>query len=204
MRAARIMHPDAKTVLRILAALACLAAAACARREALGEKVDAGGYVNYSMWRSEAAGRLSPRQLADLDEAVQEIRFRVMAEGRASGSAAVDDAMFQRINGLTVRQVLASGFGLQLQRALAEESALEVSISRNSLMRTRPGDTASANYLSDLSDRQAARLKAAADQVSHARERLAAAGVAAEPAAAPAGAAGTQTLPADSPPARIN
>jgi hypothetical protein len=131
------------------------------------------------MWRSGAAGRLAPEQLADLDEAVQEIRFHVMAQGKVSGSEAVDYEMLQAIDGQSVRRVLQRGLGWELERARAEQSALELSMRRNALMRTRPGDTASADYLSDLQDRQAVRLKAATEEVAHVRERLAAAGLAA-------------------------
>jgi hypothetical protein len=194
---------------RALAVLvAGLAVSACGPKDPLEGKVDAVDYVTYSMWRSATAGRLSPRQLADLDEAVQEIRFHIMAEGKVSGSAAVEDEALHVMEGQTVRRVLRQGLGWELKRASAEKSALEVSMTQNALMRTRPGDTASATYLSDLSDRQAARLKAATDQVNHARERLAAAGGplesqdAAPSDAAPSDAAPTDA-PKDAPPERI-
>ena len=44
-------------------------------------------------------------------------------------------------------------------------------------MTTRPGDTASANYLSDLRDRQTERLRAATEEVARIRGRLAASGL---------------------------
>lgn len=201
---AGLRRSPARAVARALAAaLACLAAPACGPREPLEGKVDAGDYVSFSMWRSGAAGRLTPRQLADLDEAVQEIRFHVMAAGKASGSAAVDAGMLRMIDGGTVRHALQLGLGLELKRARAEKSALEASMARNALMRTRPGDTASANYLSDLSDRQAVRLKAASGQVDHARERLAAAGIAQEAAEEAADEAGALEEAPDEAPARV-
>jgi hypothetical protein len=170
----------AQSAARALAgALACLAAQACSPGDPLDSRVEAGDYVTYSMWRSGAAGRLTPLQLADLDEAVQEMRFHVMAEGKVSGSAAIEDEMLRLLNGRTVRGALQVGLGWELERAAAEKSALDASMRQNALMRTKPGDTASADYLADLSDRQATRLKAAADQVDHVRGRLAAEGLAA-------------------------
>ena len=201
---------DGAGLCRALAVLvAVLAVSACGPSDPLEGKVDAVDYVTLSMWRSGAAGRLSPQQLADLDEAVQEIRFHVMAEGKVSGSAAVEEEALHVMEGQTVRHVLRQGLGWELERASAEKAALEVSMAQNALMRTRPGDTASAAYLSDLSDRQAARLRAATDQVNHARERLAAAGGplesldAATSDAATSEAAPTDAAPKDAPPQRI-
>ncbi len=193
---------------RLCGALAVLVAglgfSACGPSDPLEGKVDAVDYVTFSMWRSGVAGRLTAQQLADLDEAVQEIRFHVMAEGRVSGSAAVEEEALHVIEGKTVRHVLRQGLGWELRRASAEKAALEVSMNQNALMRTRPGDTASATYLSDLSDRQAARLKAAAEQVNHARERLAAAGGPLESLDAdPSDAAPADAAPKDAPPQRI-
>ena len=196
---------DGAGLCRALAVLvAVLAVSACGPSDPLEGKVDAVDYVTLSMWRSGAAGRLSPQQLADLDEAVQEIRFHVMAEGKVSGSAAVEEEALHVMEGQTVRHVLRQGLGWELRRASAEKAALEVSMAQNALMRTRPGDTASATYLFDLSDRQAARLKAATDQVNHARERLTAAGGPLDSLeAAPTEAAPTDAAPKDAPPQRI-
>jgi hypothetical protein len=173
-----------------LVALACAAAAGCGPSDPLEGKVDANDDLALSMWRSGAERDLTPQQVGDFDRAVQEIKFHIMAEGAVSGSDAVSAAMRQIINGQTVRHVLQQGLGWELERAEAERSTLEVGMRQNALMTTRPGDTDSANYLSDLKERQTARLKAATDEVAHARERLIAAGgvppASPSPAAAPA------------------
>ena len=191
------------------ALLVGLAVTACGPSDPLEAKVQARDYVTFSMWRSGAAGRLTPPQQADLDEAVQQIRFHVMASGAASGSAAVEEATLRMIDGRSVRHVLRQGLAWELERASAEKAALEDSMRQNALMRTRPGDTASAAYLADLADRQAARLGAANGQVDHARERLAAAGGPLGPAQAepqgdaPRAPAASDAAPADAPPARV-
>jgi len=193
----------------LVALLAGLAAGACAPADPLEGRVDAADALAFSMWRSEAAARLMPAQLADLDKAVQEYRFHVMARGGASGSAAVEDAALRMIAGRTLRHVLRQGLGWELERASAEKAALEASMRRNALLRTRPGDKASEGYLADLADRQASRLRSAAAEVDHVRERLAAAGgplapADAEPAEpAPKAEAPKDALPPDAPPVRI-
>jgi hypothetical protein len=195
--------------LRVLAALLACLAGACRQGDPLDDGVVAGDHGAFSMWRSEAAGRLTPAQVADLDKAVQEYRFHVMARGGASGSEAVEDAMLRLIDGRSVRHVLRQGLGWELERASAEKSALEASMRQNSLMRTRPGDTDSAAYLSDLADRQAARLGAATAEVERVRGRLDAAGGPLAPADAdprdppPKGPAPADAAPGDSPPVRV-
>jgi hypothetical protein len=168
---------DSRRAARILAvALLCAAAAGCGPSDPLEGKVDAADGLAFSMWRSGAEHDLTPQQVIDLDRSVQEIKFHIMAGGAASGGDAVDAAMRQMINGLTIRQLLQKGLGWELERAEAERSALETGMKQNALMTTRPGDTESADYLVALKERQTARLKAATDEVNQARERLAAAG----------------------------
>jgi len=169
------------------AALACLALAGCGPSDPLDGRVDAADGLAFSMWRSNVERDLTPQQVVDLDRSVQEIKFHVMAAGAASGSDAVEAAMRQMINGLTVRQLLQRGLGWELDRAEAERSALETGMMQNALMTTRPGDTDSSEYLIALKERQTARLRAATDEVNRARERLAAAGgvVPAAPSPAP-------------------
>jgi hypothetical protein len=167
------------------AALAC-AVAGCGPSDPLEAKVAANDDLGLSMWEGEASRDLTLGQMADFKLALQEIRFHIMATGAASGSKPVEDAMLQMINGQTVRHVLQEGLGWGLDRAEAERSTLEAGMKTNAQMRTRPGDTDSANYLSDLRERQVKRLSAATDEVNHARESLAATGMKVPPAPSPA------------------
>jgi hypothetical protein len=169
----------------LFAALAC-GTAGCGPSDPLETKVVANDELGLSMWRGEASRRLTLRQVADFDRALQEIRFHIMATGAASGSKPVEDAMLQAIDGQTLRHVLQEGIGWELERAEAERSTLEAGMKTNALMRTRPGDTDSANYLTDLRARQVTRLKAATDEVNQARESLAATGLPVPPAPSPA------------------
>jgi hypothetical protein len=172
----------------VRAALLCLAVAGCGPGDPLAMKVDAGDFLALSMWRSDASRRLTARQLADFDEAVQEVKYRVMADGRASGGANVDAESMGMIDGKTLGQVLQLGLGWELERAESERDQLAAAMDRNARLRTRPDDSRSQAYLSDLHDRQLGRLHAADAQVAHVRESLAAYGFKADAAPRPAAA----------------
>ncbi len=137
--------------------------------------------MGFAMWRSHAASSLSPEQLADFDQAVQAIRIRVMSVGQTSGSEWIDAEARGIVDGKTVREVLRTGLGWKLELTVAERSALQEALRNNALMRTNPGDFASAHYLEDLHDRQAARLDAALREEAGIRARLVASGLPADP-----------------------
>jgi hypothetical protein len=177
----------ARAFIRILSTvLLCAAAAGCGPSNPLDETVSAKDELGFTMWRGDASHELTPDQAADFDRALQEIRFHIMAGGTVHGSTDIEDAALQMVNGQTVRHVLQQGLGWELERAEAERSTLEAGMRTNAQMRTRPDDTASQDYLTDLRSRQVARLKAATDEVNHARESLAATGAAVPPAPSPA------------------
>jgi hypothetical protein len=177
----------APNILRSLFLIALFGAAAgCGPSDPLDGTVSANDELGVKMWRLEVGRDLTPRQGADLDRALQEYRFHLMAAGTVHGSVAIEDAVLQMINGQTVRHVLQEGLGWELERAEAERATLEAGMRTNAQMHTRPGDTDSADYLTDLRTRQVARLKAATDEVNRARESLAATGASVPPAPSPA------------------
>ncbi len=161
---------------RFLAAFLGFAVAGCGPSDPLAMKVDGRDFLALSMWKSDASRRLTAQQLADFDEAVQEVKFRMMADRAANGGVSVDKASLEAIDGKTVTQVLQMGLGWEFERMDAERAELARAIEQNAQMRTRPGDFESKTYLSDLHDRQLVRLHAATDQVAHIRERMGAYG----------------------------
>jgi hypothetical protein len=169
----RTSAPSGRWLLAVSAAL-CLAAAGCGPSDPLEKKVNAADNLSFTIWETKVEEVLAPEQAADMKQALQEYRFHIMAEGSVHGSEAIGDALMQMIDGKTLRQVLLQGLGWGLDRSEAERAQLEDSLKKNALMTTRPGDTASANYLADLRDRQVTRLAAAAEEVRKTRERIAA------------------------------
>ncbi|HEY4990385.1 MAG TPA: hypothetical protein VII09_11285 [Opitutaceae bacterium] len=164
----------AGTILVVSAVLAL--APGCGPSVPLDTRVTATDSLSLSLARAEAQQALTPQQMEDFDKAIQEIKLHIMAAGTAHGSEAVSEALYQSINGHTLRSIIQMGLESEYTRAEFERSTLEKSMATNALMRTRPGDTDSAAYLSDLRERQTARLKAATEEVRHVRERLAASG----------------------------
>jgi hypothetical protein len=170
---ARSRPSAARTLLLVLSGSVALATG-CGPSDPLDAKVSATDSLSLAMARSEAEHHLAPEQLADFDKAIEEIKLHIMGEGTAHGGDAVMEAMLEKVNGQTLRSVIQMGLGWELSRAEFERSTLEKSMATNALMRTRPGDTDSATYLSDLRERQAVRLGAATEEVNHVRKRLAA------------------------------
>jgi hypothetical protein len=157
-----------------IAGVCLLLLAGCGSGDPLDHKVDSGNQMEFSMWEAKVEGNLTPEQVADLKASLQEYRFHIMADGTAHGSEAIEAALMDSINGKTLRAVILQGLGWELDRSEAERATLEDSLKKNAQMYTRPGDTASANYLSDLHERQVARLNAAAEEVKKTRDRIAA------------------------------
>lgn len=165
--------------------LLCVALTGCGPEDPLDIRVDAKNYVAFSMWESDASSRLTAQQLKDFNEALQEIKFRIMADGAAAGRDGVERAAWEMIDEKTVRDMLRMGLSRELERVQAEQAALARSMDQNRRLITRPDDVASKSYLSFLHEREAEHLNAVNAQISHARERLAAYGLTAEISALP-------------------
>jgi hypothetical protein len=105
--------------------------------------VDSVTAISFDIWKANAGGRLSYEQIADVNEAFQQIKFQVMAEGTARGSANVEVAALDAMNGRTVRSVLEAGLDWELQSLEAEKAERVKSMQINAGYRTRPGDITS-------------------------------------------------------------
>jgi hypothetical protein len=162
-------HPNGP---RIFGMCACLIAAGCSQGNPLDKRVQSADYVSFAIWEEKVESDLAPDQVADLKQALQEARFHIMAEDTAHGSEAVEAALMDSLNGQTLREVILKGLGWELDRAEAERARLEDSLKKNAQMTTKPGDSDSANYLSDLRERQTNRLEAATEEVNRTRARI--------------------------------
>jgi len=152
---------------------ACLAAAGCSSRDPLEAKVTAESPVGLQMWISDVSGRLSQEQAGNLQEAIQELRFRIMSEGRASGSAPIEAALCEELDGKTAREVIVAGFSCEVDRLQDELSELHHSTRENARLRVREGDTASADYLDRVRAKVTKRLADAIDAQARAKRILA-------------------------------
>jgi hypothetical protein len=166
-------RPERRGLCWVLLA-AALAGAGCVRKEPLDMKVRADSPIAYALWLNQVHDSLGRESMDDLDEAIQEIRFKEMAEGKATGSDAVDGAMRAAIDGRTLRDVLRFGLGWELYRLEAERAQLDAAMRENAWMRIKKGDTDAAEYLNDLRRNQEARLKEATAKTAVLRRKLAA------------------------------
>jgi hypothetical protein len=153
----------------ILAGLA-VCVAGCARQDPLGRVVAASNDMGLMMWKADHAGDLGAEDLKAFDEAVQEIKYQAMAPGAADGTS-VQERIYGRIDGVSVREIVKTGFGFKLQRLTQQRGDLEAFIARNSRLRTRAGDDESADYLKDFKEKQTAKL-AGLDQQIQATEAV--------------------------------
>jgi hypothetical protein len=168
--------------------LAGFGLSACGPSDPLDLRVESTTQLDLDIWRSNSLNRLSPEQLADFNEAYQQIKFQLMADGKARGAVAVESAALKLIDGLTVREVLETGFDSELARDEAEFTLRSKAIEGNRQLRTRPGDIESQRYLADLDERQRRELQEEERDIARIKTRLTASGLPAHrPAADPRG-----------------
>jgi hypothetical protein len=204
-----VRRRPATTRWKIILAAACAATQGCGPSDPLDLTVKADTYVGFAMWETNARERLDPAQMADFEEAVQEIKYRTMANATKGSTETVEEAARDAVDGRSVRYVLELGLGWELSRLQGERAELDKATSGNAHAYTYPDDTASADYLNSLVKRQQARLREADDKIDAVRRKLVALDPAwdqkesAQPPSPIAPRKPAVPLPLDSPPQRI-
>jgi len=148
----------------------------CNRGDPHQVAIEAGSPATLGRWRMKMADRFTPDDWKQFEAALQEIRLRVMADREASGSAAVEEATCGRINGHTLREVLAMGYEARLSRLRPVRDELKKAVEGNELLVTKPGDRESVHYLETLRERQLERLRKAEAEIAETEQRRAALG----------------------------
>ena len=145
------------TVAGVLGLIA--AASGCSRGEPLERKVSAASPVAFARWQNRLADDFPPEKRRQIEEALQEIRLKIMGDREATGSAAIDEAFRARIHDRPLREAIQLGWESRLLRLRAEGQALEKVLEKNSTLQTREGDTVSERYLVELHQKQVTRLE---------------------------------------------
>lgn len=148
----------------------------CNRGDPHQVAVEATSPATLAKWRMKMSDRFTRDEWREFEAALQDVRLRVMADREASGSAAVEEAMCGRINGHTLREVLAMGYGARLTRLRPVRDELKKAVEGNELIVTKPGDRESVRYLETLRERQLERLRKTEAEIAAAEQRLAALG----------------------------
>ena len=155
----------------------------CSRNPPLDDIVAARSDFGLLMWKADVAGDFTREEWHDFDEAVKELKYTIMASGEASGSDGVRDALLQKIDGKSVRQVLALGLGDRLRRLTKDRDDLTGYLAHNQRLRTKEGDNASADYLDNVRDQQAKRLELLNEQIDAVKKVLLRRGIVVVPGA---------------------
>jgi hypothetical protein len=150
---------------------------ACVPSDPLERKLNGSDPTSFAMSTTDARTSLSPEQVADLDQALQQIKFAVMAEGKESGGDAVASELIRRVDGKTVRAVIEMGFRLELLRALAERDSMTACLVRDAAAKTAPGDFSKADLLDHIREAHTERLRSATVEIAQVRARLTADGL---------------------------
>jgi len=112
------------------------------------QKVSARSQNDYETWFNLTSGKLPPDDARILQTAQHEIRLDIMAHSNATGSAAIGEAFLEKVDGLTVHQMMVLGLKDRIARLKSEHDEAQKLYDNNSKIRTKPGDDASAAYLS--------------------------------------------------------
>ena len=154
-----------------LLALAC-GLAGCRPTNPLNQKISASSEEDHRLWRAHAQDSLSQAQMDDYDEAIQELRLKIMAEHVASLSDAVNEALWMKINQRPVCEVIQEGFQFQLSRLNADKVELLRVHKINASLKTKPGDTESADHLKSVRQAEAEQIAALDAKIAKVREKL--------------------------------
>lgn len=175
-------RPVAPPVLKFCFAALLAGLPACQRHDPATLRVvgnDAGGLAR---WRYSVREAFTREEWREFDDALQDIRLGITAEGSASGSAAVEMALLQRIGGKTRREVVRLSAEARFRRLARLRDELKEMIDGNALMVARPGDPDSARKLQQFSAAQQQCLRDLEGQLAAARDRAAALGGEVSPA----------------------
>ncbi|MGH7997774.1 MAG: hypothetical protein ACREFX_15625 [Opitutaceae bacterium] len=99
----------------LVAILAAVGLAGCGSTNPLDRKVAAPDPNSFQLWLGNADGDWPPADLARFQAAEREIKLNVMADG-ATGEDAVEQGFCERIDGKSVRAVIALGLRDRIDR----------------------------------------------------------------------------------------
>ena len=159
-----------------------LCLAGCDSRDPLERVMSVPTVNRLAAWRSHVASDYNVETVKRIEEALQEIRLaitgeqelkRQMGEKVTGGSDAISEAVRQRVDGRTLREVLQLGFELRVRRLKEELAGLEDAMSKNAQLVTRPGDLESKHHLEGLRDRQTVRVENYRADIAAAERQLA-------------------------------
>jgi hypothetical protein len=125
----------------------------------------------FARWRTMASDGIRVEEWREFDSLLQELRMRVTAEKRASGSEAVEAAMRAGIDGRTFQEVLLLGYEARLRRVIPERGEVELAMSENIRRARREKSATTAGDIERMRERQDKRLRELDAEIAQARKR---------------------------------
>jgi len=168
-------EPGGRGLLAAVAALAvaALGASGCSRGDPWAEPVKASSAGAYTAWHSRLSESVPAETRKQVEQALQDIRFKIMGERAATGSAGIEGELRRRIDGQPLRHVVQLGVELRLERLRGEFNGLKQAMNANLRLVTRPGDLESRHHLEGVEARQKQRLDDLGAQIAQAERELA-------------------------------
>ncbi len=117
--------------LLLLSAVAfLLALASCSKPATRDDKIKARNDAEFEQWVSARSEVIPDRERKELEEARQQLRFKVMTARPGLMSDAFAEALYAEIDGRTVDELIASGYDLQIDRVQVELKNYEPMVAR--------------------------------------------------------------------------
>ncbi|MCR6657328.1 MAG: hypothetical protein NVV63_16305 [Opitutus sp.] len=97
-----------------------LALVSCSKPPARDDKIEARNDAEFEQWLSNHRDVIPANERKEIDEARQQLRYKVMTARPGLMSDAFAEALYAEINGRTVDEVLATSYDLQIERVEVE------------------------------------------------------------------------------------
>jgi hypothetical protein len=137
--------PFLRVGLAVLALM--IAGSGCKPTDLQSARIAADDTTSFYRWKRDVGSQLSAEAQKQLETAVEEIRLDAMLRKQASGHDALEAAVCQRLNHLSVKAALLLGAQIKWQRLAAERDDLQRVANANAHLITKPGDQAAATDL---------------------------------------------------------
>jgi len=161
-----------RCLITLIIAAFVFGAVGCQPADPLDRKVTADTPIAFALWRSRMTEKLGTEQWREFEEVLQEIRFMIIRDDGSGSSQAVERALHAKITGRSIREVMMLGWQAKLAQLKAEHDEAARVIRANEILRTRPGDHESVEYLEYRRGAQAARLEKILEEIRRTERRL--------------------------------
>lgn len=150
----------------------CVLITGCTQERRGDTTIDSSSTLKFAIWRSKVGAEFTPKEWAAFDVALQEIRYEAMAAG-FSGSASIDSAVRELIDGQTVEYVVQRGLNRKLNRYIRERDEQKKVIDREKPLGSLPDIEENAQVARSVRAAQIMRYEKITEEISKIEDALA-------------------------------